>query len=337
MLSQHRLCRRLVIRSRSLCLLIGHPISILSAKLVTVIEITLLRVKVVGRQCEEHVCIYGCFKMDEKCLKPGQKRQKSIAELFKKPIKTSKTSGDTANLTVGVLSSSDVSNSSVIDSSTETQSELSAVAAPPSDINLNAPSVVKLPKASTLSKWKTDFDWLVITDRNTIICKTCASQGEKLILKNPCRSLEFISGATNFKRSALFEHGKSRCHLDAIEEAKHEQAEKSGETLPPKQVKLDIPKNSIIAVGIRKMSENERAGLKKLFDIAHYIAVKGRPFTDFEDLIELEKSHGVKFDTSSYENESACREFIKSIATYLFDIDIREKLLKVDFIAILID
>ena len=47
--------------------------------------------------------------------------------------------------------------------------------------------------------------------------------------------------------------------------------------------------------------------------------------------------HGVKFDTNAYENESACREFIKSIGSYLFDIDLREKLRRVNFIAILID
>ena len=47
--------------------------------------------------------------------------------------------------------------------------------------------------------------------------------------------------------------------------------------------------------------------------------------------------HGVKFDTNSYENETACREFVKSIARYLFDEDIKEKLMRVNFIAILID
>ena len=61
------------------------------------------------------------------------------------------------------------------------------------------------------------------------------------------------------------------------------------------------------------------------------------PFTDFVDHIELEKLHGVKFDTGSYENTTACRELIKSIACYLFEEDVRKKLTRVNFIAILID
>ena len=38
-----------------------------------------------------------------------------------------------------------------------------------------------------------------------------------------------------------------------------------------------------------------------------------------------------------YENESACRDFIRSIASYLFDMDVRKKLTRVNFVAILID
>ena len=68
-----------------------------------------------------------------------------------------------------------------------------------------------------------------------------------------------------------------------------------------------------------------REALVKLCDIAHYIAVKGRAFTEFEDLIELEKLHGVKFQSGSYENESGCKDFIKSIAEYFFKQDIYSK------------
>ena len=76
------------------------------------------------------------------------------------------------------------------------------------------------------------------------------------------------------------------------------------------------------------MGDKERVGVTVL---------KGRLFTDFKDHIELEKLHEVKFDTNSYENETACQEFIKFIACYLFDEDKRNKLASVNFIAILID
>ena len=51
------------------------------------------------------------------------------------------------------------------------------------------------------------------------------------------------------------------------------------------------------------MRETERS-LSQPFDIGHRIAVKGRAFTDFEDLTELEKLHRVKFQSGSYENKS---------------------------------
>ena len=85
------------------------------------------------------------------------------------------------------------------------------------------------------------------------------------------------------------------------------------------------------------MGVKERSGLKKLVEIAHFITLKGRPFTDFTDHIELEKLHEVKFNTRAYENESACRDFINGIARNFFDEDLLNKLKMVNFIAILVD
>ena len=67
------------------------------------------------------------------------------------------------------------------------------------------------------------------------------------------------------------------------------------------------------------------------------MAAKGRAFTDFEDLIELEKLHGVKFQSGSYENKSWCKDFIKNIAKYFFKQDIYRNLVRINLIAILCD
>ena len=75
-----------------------------------------------------------------------------------------------------------------------------------------------------------------------------------------------------------------------------------------------------------QMGDKERAGVKKLLDTAYFIALKGRPFTDFKNHIKLEKLHEVTFDTNSYENETSRRKFIKTIACYLFDEDVRNSL-----------
>ena len=85
------------------------------------------------------------------------------------------------------------------------------------------------------------------------------------------------------------------------------------------------------------MGDKEKEALTKLYTIAHYIAVKGRPYLDFKDLIKLKKLHSVKFQSGAYENESACRNFIKNISALFFQHDLYEKLLQVNFITILCD
>ena len=66
------------------------------------------------------------------------------------------------------------------------------------------------------------------------------------------------------------------------------------------------------------MGGKEKQALTKLHDVAYYIALKGGPFTDFKDLIDLENLHGAKFQSVAYENETSCRDFIDSISEFLF-------------------
>ena len=62
---------------------------------------------------------------------------------------------------------------------------------------------------------------------------------------------------------------------------------------------LKIPDDNPLRQCFARMSENERHMLVRSFEVAYYIAKKGRPYSDFPELIELEKMHGVKF-LSSY-------------------------------------
>ena len=95
-------------------------------------------------------------------------------------------------------------------------------------------SDMKLPKASALSNWRQTYEWLEITERNTMICKICVSQKEQIILINPSSPMGFIHGVSNFKSSALKEHSTSECHRTGVEEAKHQEAIAAGISLPPK-------------------------------------------------------------------------------------------------------
>ena len=77
----------------------------------------------------------------------------------------------------------------------------------------------------------------------------------------------------------------------------------------------------------------QKCALKKLFETAYLIAWKGRPYTDFKDLIELEALHGVAF----LPNNTACCNFINFSSDAIFKTDLQDKLKRANFISILCD
>ena len=102
-------------------------------------------------------------------------------------------------------------------------------------------------------------------------------------------------------------------------------------TLPPRKVVQHARTDSAIAKGLQKMDENDRDTVTKLHEIVFYIASQDLPFTAFEEQVELETLHG------SYENDTACRNFISGIRDYLFDENVKKKLELGNFISILCD
>ena len=133
------------------------------------------------------------------------------------------------------------------------------------------------------------------------------------------------------------EHVSTDSHKCATEAKENEQATNAGRSILMCKITLEVPADSPISSGLKKMGVKEKQALTKLHDVAYYIALKGRPFTDFKDLIDLEKLHGVKFQSGAYENETSCRDFTHSISEFLFKDNLYKKLLRVNFIAILCD
>ena len=123
-------------------------------------------------------------------------------------------------------------------------------------------------------------------------------------------NLTFVNSSTNFRISSLSNHATSDGHTRAIREQENEKAIAAGLTVAPHKVVQETPTYSGIGPGFKRIREAEKRALIKLSDIAHHIAVKRRLFTDFKDHIQLEKIHGVKFQSSLYENESSCKDFI---------------------------
>ena len=126
-------------------------------------------------------------------------------------------------------------------------------------------------------------------------------------------NLTFVNSSTNFRISSLSDHATSDGHTRAIREQENEKAIAAGLTVAPHKVVQETPTYSAIGPGFKRIREAEKRALIKLFDIAHHIAVKRRLFTDFKDHIQLEKIHGVKFQSSLYENESSCKDFINHL------------------------
>ena len=46
-------------------------------------------------------------------------------------------------------------------------------------------------------------------------------------------------------------------------------------------------------MGLQNMVEKEKQTVEKLYEIPFYLALKGHPFTNFQDQIKFEKLHGV--------------------------------------------
>ena len=57
------------------------------------------------------------------------------------------------------------------------------------------------------------------------------------------------------------------------------------------------------------------------------------PFTAFKNDVKLAKLHGIRF-IGSYENETACKNFISLISEYLLEEGVKKKLHLAHFIAI---
>ena len=78
-----------------------------------------------------------------------------------------------------------------------------------------------------------------------------------------------------------------------------EQATIAGKLIPVRKITLEVPNDSAISSGLKKMGVKEKEALTKLHDVAYYITLKGGPFADFKDRIDLGKLHGMKFQSGA--------------------------------------
>ena len=146
----------------------------------------------------------------------------------------------------------------------------------------------------------------------------------------------FVNGSTNFRKSAVKDYANTMMHSEAEKFDKIEKAKEVGEKYVTKLTPTGPTKIGESFEKSGSMTDAQKECFEKLFHVAYSVARRGRPYTDFMDIIELEKLHNVKFfPGGSYENELACCDFINSYASLIFNEKVREKLLKRCFISIL--
>ena len=91
----------------------------------------------------------------------------------------------------------------------------------------------------------------------------------------------FIDGLNNLNSSRIKEHDEGEPHKTAKRYKEQDEAKERGETY-----RVDISTDAPIEQSFKRMRQTEAKGLHKLFDVAYYVAIKGRPLSDFESLIE---------------------------------------------------
>ena len=92
--------------------------------------------------------------------------------------------------------------------------------------------------------------------------------------------------------------------------------------------KDDSTANIPIRESLRNMGKLSEIGecLEKHYHVAYHIALRGCQYTDLVHELEVQKLHKVEFfKSSSYENESVCREFINFCSKSLFNQTVKEK------------
>ena len=129
----------------------------------------------------------------------------------------------------------------------------------------------------------------------------------------------FVNGSTNFGISAVKDHANTMMHSEAVKLDKIEKAKEVGEKYVTKLTPTGPTK---IGENFRKsgsMTDAQKECFEKLFHIAYSAAKRGPRYTNFMDIIELEKLHVKFFPGGSYKNESACHDFVNSCANLIFN------------------
>ena len=141
-------------------------------------------------------------------------------------------------------------------------------------------------------KWLNEFTWLKAEGDGKMICSVCISA------KISPSATSFIQGNSVFKLETVKKHAKSSTHLRAQEIV---------------LAKAKAAEDSQGMAALKSMRNVEEEKMQPLFLTAHAMALKGRPFTDFPWICEVDIKKGVSLP-SMYKTDKYCRILTKYIA-----------------------
>ena len=137
---------------------------------------------------------------------------------------------------------------------------------------------------------------------------------------------KWIVGAESLRTSNIRDHGKNNQHVLAMSLLEKEHATSHGEgpsTYAP------------IVQALTRLPENEKARLKRKFDIAYLVATESMLFLKYPVICQLEKKHELDIGVS-YTNECSGRPFVHYIAEARRK-ELAEKVVSAKFYSLLID
>lgn len=108
------------------------------------------------------------------------------------------------------------------------------------------------------------------------------------------------------KKEAIQQHIKSVAHQKAVDTKKANDLQAKNKPTP-------------IEKGFQKLDEHILTKMDRLFRTAYYLVKKEGPFTDFPDILELQKLNGASELGDTYFNDKAAKEFISEIAGFHHD------------------
>jgi hypothetical protein len=205
---------------------------------------------------------------------------------------------------------------------------------------------VRTLKSQTLLKWINDDlatanadVWLKHEDDgkgcvSLMKCSIC-TKFQNQIQHNRDFSDAWIKGTSNLRLSNASDHSATKCHQHAYRlyvndlKSSGKRADNLHNPFQPAADQRTLPDS------FTKLSKVQEEQAIKKFEIAYFVAKKALPFTVYEDLIELEKHHGVDVG-DVYATRQQCGMFIDVNGDYIAS-QLQADLAKVKFYSVLSD